>query len=408
MYLAWILLIIILLYLILVMCILYGTNIKIDTFINTHSPQKFILNYLSPLENIETIPKTNKYIIFQIDCADLNNIRMQYEMLIVLSWLTNRTLVLHPNTTWGSINKVIDVGYIWDLKSMNSVISIMEWSEFVRDKTPKPTLGPSNWDREYNNFFSDVENGVYGSVYEPEWSPGITNFDNEWIKESEDWDILYFYCARVEENESSDTEMKHRMLGNIECYFNHLDDYEKKVMRSIIFQGMKWNREYFEETFDELNRLGLKVGEFNCIHLRNWEGSIGKTQYPQVKEDEIIESIYKKFDIDIPILFLSVNKNNGNMEEFHLNTEYNIVRPTKLDCVYKQSIVEMLMATCSKNFIGTPSSTFSGCIINMRGYLSNFSDKINSEVNFLDGESHNECGTWSFDIIKEERWNLEF
>lgn len=369
-------------------CIIYNCKPN-EYFIRTAPPQKDILDYIAPLvPPSPVIPITNKYIIFQLDCGGLNNIRMQYELLVCLCWLSGRTLVLTPPKKIPHMDSVIDMSEIWDFDSLASTIPVK----------PAENL-------EYRKFFRNVEEGVYGTVYEPEWSPYThSRFDKKWMDTpaARTSDIWYFYCDRI--NKISNNEFrKHRMLGNIDCYFDNLSNLEKKKLRGVVFSALKYNRKYFEEAKKQLNHLGLRPGHFNAIHIRNWEA-----QYKTSTSEDILSSMNINFEKNTPVFLLrwDVVKKEYIRDDV-IEKQYNIVYPPMLKDSYEQAIVESLICVCARKFVGSPLSTFSTNIINMRGYVSRFTKLVNPNIRFTNGRTYEKCNNQGgFHVASEKRWNI--
>ena len=341
------------------------------------------------------LKSTNKYIVFQIDCGGLNNIRMQFETLTVLAWLTKRTIVLPPPSKWylmGDTN--IEPGDIFDLECWGSHIPVLKYDEWLHK------LG-KNVNVNYNEFIRNIEKGVYGQVYEPSWSPGKTKFKKSFIKENSD-PIWYFYCDRKEEFRNLD----HRMLGNTECYFQTLSENQKREMRKLIWESIRYKTHFYHSASQIMKKLNMIPGKYNAVHVRNWEGS--RPQYKTRSQEEIIDRILE-LPKDKPILLLSqdVLKNvperiKAKMDK--LFNEYKLIRPTQNHKQYEQSVIEMLLAVGAAKFLGSPSSTYSTGIMQLRGYYHRFCDKIDDSPYFIDGKitdylkcSPPDKGGWDFD-----------
>ncbi len=386
-----------------------------DTFANVKKSEKSSVNNcsilsLSPITTTGPRMKpTHQFIVFQIDCGGLNNIRMQFETLTVLSWLSGRTLVLPPPTTWYLLgNKQIEPGDIFDLDCWGSHIPILtydEWIEYLGYGSKKSI--------EYKDFFRNLERGDYGKVTEPLWSPGKTKFKMEFLNQK-DATIWYFYCDRIENFRNLD----HRMLGNTECYFQILPKEKKKEMRKLLWEAIKYKHKFYESANRLLEDLSLRTGEYNAVHVRNWEGS--KPQYKTRTQEEIIDKILG-LDKNIPILLLSQDVLKNVPERIKekmdkLFREYKLVRPPRWEEThssiqsYEQSVLEMLLAVPALRFLGSPSSTYSIGIMQLRGYFARFCDKIDDKPDFIDGKTSDylNCSplnrnSWDFDKISMQK-----
>jgi len=349
--------------------------------------------------------ENSKYILFQLDCGGLNNIRMQYEILTVIAWLSGRTLVLHPKTTWYLLgNKQLFSEDIFDFDCWASQIPILKSSEWL-EKINKPAT------EDYKTFFTNLEAGDYGEVHEPFWSPGKTKFKQEFLDGDHKNDLVwYFYCNRFKNKQELETfkNLDHRMFGNTECYFDYLPKQKMKEMRRLIWDAIKFREHFYTLTHNIMKDLKLVPGEYNALHLRNWEGA--KPQYIIRSQEEVIDNLMT-LDKTKPILFLSqdVTKNMPERIKEKVNkflNSYTLIRPSQNNNEYEQSIIEMLLAVSAYRFYGSPSSTFSIGIMQLRGNFHRFCNKIDDNTYFMDKKKYNECtnNTWNFDIVNKGRW----
>ena len=103
--------------------------------------------------------------------------------------MSNRTLVLHPKTTWYLLgSKQLYAEDIFDFDCWASQIPILTAKEWLK------TMGKPDTS-DYKQFFRNLEDGDYGKVDEPQWSPGKTKFKPEFLENQND--IWYFYCDRL-------------------------------------------------------------------------------------------------------------------------------------------------------------------------------------------------------------------
>jgi hypothetical protein len=78
---------------------------------------------------------SDKYICFDVDIGGFNNIRMQFEYVVVLAAITGRTLVLPPPAPWylinwgpiqreGDIDGVCDYGEFFDIPTLKKYVKV--------------------------------------------------------------------------------------------------------------------------------------------------------------------------------------------------------------------------------------------------------------------------------------------
>ena len=396
---GWTVVILLVVLFIVVVCCICNGSLNTSGFANVDDQCSIMI--LAPKPTTKRIPPTSNYIVFQIDCGGLNNIRMQFETLTVLAWLSGRTLVLPPPSKWYLMGSdEIDVTDIFDFDSWASHVPVLRYYEWLELLNKKSKV-------KYKEFIANIEKGHYGSVHDPSWSPGKTKFDIKYIKENND-PLWYFYCDRQE----SFRNLDHRMLGNTECYFQNLPEDKKREMRKLIWESIRYKKHFYTGASKLMKQLSLNIGEYNAVHVRNWEGS--RPQYKTRSQEEIIDKILT-LDKSKPILLLSqdVLKNVPERIREKMNklfTEYKLIRPPQEGKQSNQSVLEMLLAVGAFKFFGSPSSTYSTGIMQLRGYFSRYCDKIDDTPEFIDGKTTDylKCsspnkGGWDFDKISPNK-----
>jgi hypothetical protein len=292
---------------------------------------------------------------------------MQLEILVILAKLSNRTLVLPPKTKWWHLDELV-IGDVWDVEFLGSKIPLLTASEWLALRE-KPSVG-------YSAFFKNLRNEVYGSYATPEISPSVAVFKKDFL--DDDTSIWYFFCR----DEGQKYREGNRMFGQFGCYYRNVGNFSDFISNSLRFR-----KKYYELAESVLKEMGLSVGEYNAIHVRNWES----TQYKNIGTQKVIESI-AKMDPNLPVLVLSKN--------LHLN-ETETIKPIMHKLVYpsenlgptNQSIVDMLLAVPAKKFVGSPLSTYSTGIMEMRMRYAKLCPMVDPTPEFFDGKDRTKCSS---------------
>lgn len=345
-----------------------GTNV--GTNVGTNA------GILSPIRGVPKggrLPPTNKYILFEIDCGGLNNIRMQLEILVGIAWLAgDRTLVLPPKTNWYLLGdtKYI-VSDVFDFDCLAATIPVLTYDEWLLTKGESANVT-------YETFFRNLRSSKYGEVSEPEWSPSKILFDTKLLSR-EPSGIWYFFCAKDGRHAGS-----HRMFGNPECY---LRDVGEPEVFDAIWNAVRYRKEFYDTAEGILRKLGLGLGGYNAIHVRLWETK----QFKTVAAKKVLEHI-ETLDPNVPILVLSQDPIEGMSQEITNNpTRHKFIYPPHLDTLVSQSIVDMLLAVPAKKFIGSPLSTYSTGIMMLRYRMG--TKEIDVTPKFLDDSDRTKCGS---------------
>ena len=334
-----------------------------------------ILSLSIPNEGpMEKVPVTDGFILFEIDCGGLNNIRMQLEVLVGLSKLSNRTLVLPPKTNWYLLDQHL-IEDVWDTDLLGSKIPLLTYDQWL-------TMNGHNANISYAKFFRNLREGTYGNYSEPPWGPSVTVFKNEFL--GDPTKIWYFFCTK-------DNKYKpgNRMFGNIRCYYR-----DNPEIREFILDSLRYRRKYFLESKRILRNLGLLPGRYNAIHVRVWETS----QYKKSPPDMVLQTV-SDMPPSLPILVLSQKPIETITEKLtKMPDTHKIVYPPRIEDPLEKAIIDMLLVVSAKKFVGSPLSTYSIGIMELRTIFS--CDIIDKTPYFLDGSQRKKCnGGTNFDKV---------
>lgn len=149
---------------------------------DTNAPKRDVDDFLHTLDRMtywskhseKEPPKKGqepeKYLLFIRDCGGFNNLRMAFEIFVIVAWLTGRTLVLPPPEGWylidqgpmsrmkpapGAKSTVSHEPDFFDLTGLSSAVPVISTLEFVRREHEKLNIdkkwlelidSPSQWD----------------------------------------------------------------------------------------------------------------------------------------------------------------------------------------------------------------------------------------------------------------------
>ncbi len=356
--------------------------------------------------------KTQRFICFDVDIGGFNNIRMQFEYVVIMAAITGRTLVLPPPSPWylinwgpiqreGDIDGVCEHSEFFDLAALRQYINVISTAELIQLQceqldiphkfttfkqkivnergserkelrtawmqwlTAKARVLPWN---PLNNllYYPDIQS-VMQSTNRPDErfrdNRATVCFDED-IEESL---ILYF---------PSNAESGCRQLGQVSRLVAFAEAHQERLIRLLLKHGLRYVPQIFEMAQAIIDQLGTY--KYSSLHLRRNE-----IQFIESRADPetTAENISKLLAHDEP-LYLSTDETDesyfAQLQEqrqvYRFSDLKNLpgLADDPLAVIPHKFIgcVEQLICAAGRLFIGTPFSSFSTYISRVHGYMN--------------------------------------
>jgi hypothetical protein len=276
-------------------------------------------------EKWTTIDNSNRKIYYSRDNAGINNVRLQFETLIVLCYLTNRTLMIPSPSIIDHYDRKFTEFDILDYDLLNKYIKVEIYTGSIPTK----------------NIYKH-DNKLYNSNYKT----FPTNKD--WWFNSSVSRIQHFQCLRLSEK-------------------------DKERANKIITDAIGIKQELFDILDLVSDYLNIRDGNYNAVHIRR--GDFLKTRKHLIfDEKQLAQVIRKNIKSNVP-LFISTNAEPDFINNLKtILSDYKILTSRdyeiKLNDKVQQAMADMLICANAHVFFGTPLSTFSTGIIQFRRVLS--------------------------------------
>jgi hypothetical protein len=312
---------------------------------------------------------TDKYIVTDWYHAGFNNFRMTFEIASVLSYTLNRKLIIPgPRKIPHLQEKKFSISDFFDIE--NFVINYEEsYDEFLKDSHDVITINYPSHDTLYK-----VDNSPV-----PDYFKG-TNIVN--LHEMENIKFLHF---------------PGNLFGNFYHAISHtnITDICKMVKKHI---------HYKESIFDNAKKCIDILGDqqYYAIHIRRGDFLTGGADswmwnFITMSAEKILENIENIIPINSKLYIATDEKDKTYFLPFKEKYDIYFYDDIKCDKIEEHTVglIEQIICSRSKTFVGTFVSTFSTYINRLRGYMSdiedkrvlNFSNKYDND--FFDDEKFN-------------------
>jgi hypothetical protein len=341
-------------------------------------------------------PLANRYVVFDVDQGGLNNIRMAFDYVVVLTALTGRTLVMPVKSPW----YLLDIGPIpdehkggttefddiYNIQALAKAIPVISTEQFIQIASshleiPKEFQNSEAFNGENNGAWRDW---LLESAEIPGWNPYDTvicmpnikaamvgpHMDDAYLDgrtpvEFSAWmnaaPVLYFPSTK-----------KYRSLGPVATMLAGSDDTNPILARRLLKHHIRYSDEIFGLANKIINALGLDY--YDSIQIRGNDFQYTKSM-PGI--EAICDNIGALFDESLPIYVASDETKDCVFDELAAKLRCpKIFRWEDAESVVKEPIpfawigpLEQLICAGARRFVGTDLSTFTSYIHRLRGYM---------------------------------------
>jgi len=263
--------------------------------------------------------KAQRHIFFERDAAGFNNVRLQLESMVALAAVTGRTLVLPPPTQHDHIKDPYFEFDIFSAANLTKMVSV-DVNKTADDKVQKVT-----------QLLGDVE---------------LSSLDKErdWFFPAQQSRIQHFECLKLS------------------------DEKDRAVAANAVLHGVVFDQKYEQQATKDLEKLGLSSGEkekagFNCAHIRRGDFKKFAPQY-WMEDGKLSTKLKGMFgEAGRPVLLASDERPELDLgtKVLHTSDAYE-----KSDSDQTRLLVDMVMCSRADDFVGSPMSTFSNGILELR------------------------------------------
>ncbi|MDJ0521683.1 MAG: O-fucosyltransferase family protein [Planctomycetota bacterium] len=312
------------------------------------------------------------YLAFQPDYGGWNNVLMQLEILVVLAWLTGRTLVLPPADRIYLLGKQShDLGTFLDLEALRCHVPVVTADEFAEARGV-PAFADyeafSDWLQAHGhmpcwNALDDV------LVHPPDALEQRPELGDRLLERrpigidaaTAKAEVLYFPMT-----------VEHRMFGVAETFFLLGDELVERRLRRLVRDALRYRPEIVALAERALRAPVLGRG-FGAMHVRrgDFHRQYGETQ---INAERILAHTQAVFEPG-QTLYLATDESDLSFFDalrtrFHVVTFEDVGVSADVE-PHVTGIVETLICAAAPGpFVGTRLSTFSNRIATLRGYLA--------------------------------------
>jgi len=272
------------------------------------------------------VPKEGRRLYYWRDNAGFSNVRLQFETMVATAAAFNRTLMIPPPSKIAHLNEPFRETNAWKEEALARTISIS-------------LLNSSDWPPAKQKWCPD---GAY-SIQK------LTKVSLASLPEDKDWCFGQF-----------ETRIYH-----FEC-LDGLSAEQQKLAETAVFNGLQIQDQYAEAARRDLNRLGLTHREFVAAHLRL--GDFEQIHHWTVQDFTPTLNEYAKGQ---PLLIVTDDATGKLVEQIRESTQASQVRSTaelvgRERFTLQGALTDMLLCSMAGTFVGSPGSTFSNTIDQLR------------------------------------------
>jgi len=270
-----------------------------------------------------------KRIYYVRDGAGLSNVRLQFEVMVAITAVSNRVLMIPPASHMDHVERFIQETDVWSPGELSKTIKFQ-----------------------------------YATQAGPHWCPsGAFQIDKRIealqpgeLPEDRDW------CFGSRESR----------IANFEC-LHMFTPQTQAVATTAVFNGLQIQDRYIQEAKGLLSRMKLVPGHFVAAHLRRGDFTGDMQGYGPHFSPWAMETVYptlNQFASNQPLLICTDETNPAFWQQIraHVNAAslHGSFELADRQLTLDGAIIDMLACSMAGTFLGTPGSTFSQSINQLR------------------------------------------
>lgn len=326
--------------------------------------------------------KKNKYISFDWWWGGWNNIRMTYELVGSISYVSGRTIILPPKgyclffADHDNKESFFDIWELLDKERFTAQYDCIEYEDSPLAKYESK-----------NQYFENICDDIKCITFQDEpknWGP--LNFPAKGL-------IVH---GIEDHNHFNEFNCDNRAIYNINCeddiihfprnLFGHFgyhvyppNDIARSIMQYKVKRGVTFRKEYFDEA------KSLMPGDYDAIHIRRGDFKYVHTKLVEDQYKDLENSLEGRVRKNGPLFIATDEKDLSLFDSLKKNYNLIFLKDLKDNLGPKDMALDIIICANAKTFLGSKMSTFSDYINILRGY-NNKKDFSREGVNFKNAD----------------------
>ena len=307
----------------------------------------------------------HKYISFDWWWGGWNNIRMTYELVGALSYVTGRTIILPPKgyclflSEHNDKSTFFDMWKLLDKEAFLSQFNCIEYEDSILTKY-------SSKQQYFNEINKDIHCVLFNDEY-TNWGPQefpnksaiVHNIENQEHFEEFTKDRKTIHQLPIDDNI---IHFPRNLFGHALYHVYPPNDTAHRIIQEKIRNGVKLRPE-FEGMANK-----LMPGDYDAIHVRRNDFKYVHTSTVEKQLEELEELINRRVRKSKP-LYIATDETdltlfNGLRKHYDITFLSDLIDSKS----YTALALDMIICSNAKTFLGSKFSTFSEYIHIMRGY----------------------------------------
>lgn len=325
-----------------------------------------------------------RFLTFDYDPGGLNNIRLQFECIIVLAHMLNRTIVMPPRKRFYLIGEMMGLDDFYDFADLRSFVRIISSKEYlsqigIHGENPlytdhdalKEYLSTHSYSPKWKGYVNVlcVPNIKSCKVRSKSAYPSLEDFSNKRIVLEPENALLEKQTVHIRVDRKED--FRFFALWYSFFYFSNPEWVEYYV--GMIRVGLHLNESFFKPAAEIIASIVHESGSFAALHVRR--GDFGQFAQTQIDCETILSNtlpLLKSYP-RIKSLFVATDEQNKTFFDplrkhyfvYFLSDFDSILASHEIESIYHGAL-DQIICSAGELFIGTELSTFSAYITRIR------------------------------------------